>query len=71
MELILFVASAVLFVGMQHLPAVLIVGVVFHPINANSFLGASRRNPFGTPNVYAAPAMLGFAFMIGLYSLIF
>jgi len=32
----------------------LVLGIVFHLINANSFFGFSKKNPFRTPNSYAA-----------------
>jgi hypothetical protein len=69
-ELFFFVIFAVIFVGAASLSAVLLVGVVFHAINANSFFGFSKRNPFGSSNYYAAAALLGFALVSAAYTLI-
>jgi hypothetical protein len=41
----------------------LAVGVLFHGINANSFLGLSKKNPFGSPRAYASVALVGFGAM--------
>ena len=69
-ELFFFVIFGVIFVGAASLSAVLLVGVVFHAINANSFFGFSKRNPFGSSNYYAAAALLGFALVSAAYTLI-
>jgi hypothetical protein len=37
----------------------LAIGAIFHLINANSFLGLTKRNPFKSPKVYAALAFFG------------
>ena len=60
-ELALFVVFAAAFVKASSLLPVLAVGAVFHGINANSFIGVSRRNPFPTSNAYAGVALAGFA----------
>jgi len=59
-ELVLFILFAVAFVGTSELLPVLGVGVLFHGINANSFLGLSKKNPFGSPKAYASVALVGF-----------
>jgi hypothetical protein len=69
-ELLFFAAFAVIFVGAGSLPAVLLVGVIFHSINANSFFGFSKRNPFGSSNAYAAAALLGFALVSTAYTFV-
>ncbi len=38
----------------------LVIGAVFHLINANYFLGLTKTNPFKSPNVYAVLTLLGF-----------
>ena len=62
-ELVLFILFAVAFVGTSELLPVLGVGVLFHGINANSFLGLSKKNPFGSPKAYASVALVGFGAM--------
>jgi hypothetical protein len=37
----------------------LVVGTIFHLINANSFLGLTKTNPFKSPNAYAMLALVG------------
>ena len=69
-ELFFFAIFAVIFVGAASLPAILVVGVVFHAINANSFFGFSKRNPFGSSNAYAAAALLGFALVSAAYTFV-
>jgi hypothetical protein len=38
----------------------LIIGIIFHLVNANSFFGFMKRNPFPTSKVYAAVTLFGF-----------
>ena len=47
-ELAVFALFAVVFVKESSLLPVLAVGALFHAINANSFIGFSKRNPFPT-----------------------
>jgi hypothetical protein len=42
----------------------LLLGMVFHLVNANSFFGFTRKNPFKTPASYALIALIGFALLI-------
>jgi len=70
-ELGLFVLFAVAFVKSSALLPILAVGVVFHGINANSFIGFSRRNPFPTPSAYAGVALLGFAALSVIFTYAF
>lgn len=69
-EVALFALFAVLFVRPPALLPVLVVGLVFHGINANSFLGFSTKNPFGSSSLYAAPALIGFGAVSAVYSLV-
>jgi len=48
------------FRGSARTPSALAVGVLLHGINANSFLGLSKNNAFGSPKVYASVALVGF-----------
>lgn len=69
-ELVLYLLFAVIFVRTPELLPVLAVGVLFHGINANSFLGLSKNNPFGSPNVYAGVALVGFGAVSAILSAI-
>jgi len=46
----------------------LLLGGVFHLINANSFFGFTRKNTFRTPASYALMALIGFGLFILLAS---
>lgn len=67
-ELVLFVASAFVFVSAPDVLPVVAFGAVFHAVNANSFFGFNPRNPFGTPRPYAGVAIVGFAALSAVYS---
>jgi hypothetical protein len=62
-ELAIYVILAAAFISGVTLVYVLIVGIVFHLINANSFFGFTKKNPFRTPNRYAGVALFGFVAM--------
>jgi len=38
----------------------LVIGAIFHLINANSFLGLTKKNPFKSPRAYAVLTLVGF-----------
>jgi hypothetical protein len=42
----------------------LLLGSLFHLVNANSFFGFTRKNPFKTPASYALITLIGFALFI-------
>jgi len=44
--------------------------VIFHLLNANSFLGFSKKNPFGSPDAFAGAALFGFGAPTAVYSLV-
>jgi len=69
-ELLFFVSSAVLFVRGVPLLEVLAAGLVFHLVNANSFLGFSKKNPFASPRAFAVAALFGFGALTAVYSLV-
>lgn len=69
-ELLFFVAFAVVFVQPSPLIPVLAAGIVLHGINANSFFGFTRKNPFASSNAYAGAALFGFAALSAIYSFI-
>lgn len=63
-ELILYVVVTMLVVPGGYVVPLLVIGFLFHMINANSFFRFSAKNPFGSPRVYAAAALVGFAAFI-------
>lgn len=56
----LFYAALTALTFPSKLMPLLVIGAVFHLINANSFLGLTKTNPFKSPNVYAVLTLLGF-----------
>jgi hypothetical protein len=66
LELLFYVVITVLVVKPAIAIPLLLLGFVFHMINANSFLGFSKKNPFGTPRSYAIIAFIGFFVFIGI-----
>ncbi len=48
----------------------LIIGGIFHSINANSFFGSSKKNPIKSSNAYAGLALFGFTAFALVTSLI-
>jgi hypothetical protein len=65
-ELLFYVVITVIVVKPALVVPLLILGLIFHMINANSFLGFSRTNPFSTPWSYAVSAFIGFAVFLGI-----
>lgn len=50
----------------------LVIGTIFHLINANSFLGLTKKNPFKSPTAYAVLTLVGFlAFSLAVNSVIY
>lgn len=66
LELLFYTAVTVFVVKPAMVIPLLALGIVFHLINANSFLGFSRTNPFRTPRSYALAAFVGFFVFIGV-----
>ena len=60
-ELVLYVAFAVAFVPYAKLGYALLLGILFHLVNANSFFGFSKKNTVRSSNGYAGLAFVGFA----------
>jgi hypothetical protein len=49
----------------------LVIGAIFHLINANSFLGLTKTNPFKSPSAYAVLVLVGnLAFTLIVYPVI-
>lgn len=70
LELLFYVIVTVIVVPMALVVPLLALGLAFHLINANSFLGFSKKNPF-TARGYAVAALLGFLTFIGAAAWIF
>ncbi len=64
LELLFYVVVTVLVVRPGLVIPLLALGLAFHLLNANSFLGFSTKNPF-TARSYAVAAILGFLAFIG------
>ena len=71
LELFFYAAITVLTVKPTMVVPLLALGMVFHLINANSFLGLTSKNPFSTPRSYALLAFVGFFAFIGVADWIF
>ncbi len=69
-ELIFYLTFAVAFVSATSLTYALALGIILHLVNANSFLGFTKRNPIASSNAYAALAFLGFGLFIAIGYLI-
>jgi hypothetical protein len=67
----LFYAALTALTFPSKLIPLLAIGAIFHLINANSFLGLTKTNPFKSANVYAVLALVGFlAFSLVVNSVI-
>lgn len=60
-ELALYVAFAAALVPYVRLGYALVLGILFHLVNANSFFGFSKKNIVRSSNGYAGIALVGFA----------
>ncbi len=70
LELGLFVLFALAFVPTSSLLSVMVLGLAFHLVNANSFLGIRKTNPFASPYAYAGAALFGFGALSAAFALI-
>jgi len=70
-ELLFYAVITVLVASPAIVIPLLVLGLAFHLINANSFLGFSRKNPFRTARSYAISALVGFLVFIGIAAAIF
>lgn len=68
LEFIFYAAVTVTVLPGDLVPGALFLGAVFHLINANSFFGFTKKNPFSNPSVYALLALLGFGLFIFIAS---
>ena len=63
-EFVFYVVVTIAALPGNLVPGALILGGIFHLVNANSFFGFTRRNPFGTPAAYALLTLVGFSLFI-------
>lgn len=60
-EYAFYIVVTVLVVPLSAVPVALLLGAVFHLLNANSFLGFTRKNPFDSSSyAYATITLAGF-----------
>jgi len=59
-EYIFYAVITILAMPAKFVVPLLVVGAIFHLLNANSFLGFTKTNPFKTDRAYAAVTLIGF-----------
>ena len=67
-EYAFYVAVTLLAIPFSFAIPLIIIGSIFHLINANSFFGFTKTNPFKTARSYAVITFIGFAVFIGAVS---
>ena len=70
-EFIFYFVITVLTVPGAIILPLLVIGIVFHLVNANSFFGFTKKNPFGSSRAYAITALIGFLAFIFLANAVF
>jgi len=68
-EYVFFAACTLLFTPSTKWVLLLIGGLAFHALNANSFFGLTKKNPTSTANLYATLALVGFGAAIVWFTL--
>lgn len=69
-EIVFYAVVSVIVLSGFSLLYALVLGVVFHGVNANSFLGKGRKNPFKSSNAYAGLALVGFGAFTAIASVL-
>jgi hypothetical protein len=69
-ELAFYTTLTIFFAPAGTVVPLLVVGFLFHLINANSFFGFTKENPFKTPRAYALSCLVGFFMFILIADLI-
>ncbi len=67
-EYVFYAGVAVLAFPVSAVISVLVIGLIFHALNANSYFGFTKRNPTPTPAAYAGLAMFGFLAFITVFA---
>lgn len=70
-EFVFYIIITVLTVPGDIILPLLAIGTIFHLINANSFFGFTKKNPFKTSRAYAITALTGFLAFILLANYMF
>jgi hypothetical protein len=60
LEYIFYAVVTVIIMPATLVVPLLVVGAIFHLLNANSFLGLTKTNPFKTDRAYAVITLIGF-----------
>lgn len=63
-EFIFYTAVTIAVLPRNLVPRAMLLGGLFHLVNANSFFGFTKKNPFKTPAAYALLALVGFGLFI-------
>lgn len=64
LEYAFYVGITLLMMPLPTAVLLIIIGSIFHLVNANSFFGFTKSNPFKTAHSYAVLTLLGFFFFI-------
>jgi hypothetical protein len=64
LEYVFYAVVTILVMPANLIAPILVVGAIFHLLNANSFLGFTKTNPFKTDRAYAVLTLVGFIGMI-------
>ncbi len=64
LELIFYVVVTIAVLPRRLVSGFLLLGMIFHLINANSFFGFTKKNSFKSPASYALIVLIGFALFI-------
>ncbi len=59
-EYVFYAVGTVLIMPLQYFLPLLVLGTVFHLLNANSFFGFTKKNPSKSANSYAVLSLIGF-----------
>lgn len=59
-EYVFYVAGTLLIMPFGYVLPLLVLGTIFHLLNANSFFGFTKTNPSKSINSYAVLALIGF-----------
>ena len=64
LEYLFYSAIIIIILPGNLVPGALLLGGIFHVVNANTFFGFTKKNPFKTSGAYALMALIGFGLFI-------
>jgi hypothetical protein len=70
-EYIFYVVGTLIFVPFTYVLPLLVLGTIFHLLNANSFFGFTKTNPSKSSGSYAVLALVGFVAFSLIANLVF